>query len=152
MTHSDPVDRARSNYIQRLAIEDQPGQSEQVWTHTSDNQTFELCCIPFFPYGISLGDRLAIRDDGSFKVLEKSGHQTIRVMILDEAYAHERHTDFHDLIAQTGARSEIRGHASSYWAIDVDDATHAQRVIDVLTPLWVTRTIDWEWADPPLQT
>ncbi len=101
VTHSAPIDRARTNFIHRLAVD---GRFEQVWTRTDDQETFELCCIPFFPYGVSLGDRIAIRDDGSFQVVEKSGHQTIRVVIHDAQYAHERHADFHALIASTGAR------------------------------------------------
>lgn len=151
VTHPNPIGRARTNYIQRLAI-DQPasGRFEQVWTYTEDQRIFELCCIPFFPYGISLGDRLTIAEDGSFDVVEKSGHHTIRVVIHDEAYAHERHAEFHDLIAATGARSETVGHAPRYWAFDTDDAAHAQRLIDALAPLSHARTLDWEWADPPV--
>lgn len=80
----------------------------------------------------------------------KSGHQTIRVVTHDAGYAHERHADFHALIARTGARSEALGHASTYWALDVDNSDHAQRVITALTPLFEARIIDWEWADPPL--
>lgn len=101
VTHAEPVWRSRANYIHRLAI-DEPssGGYEQVWTRTGDQQIFELCCIPFFPYGVSLGDRLAIADDGSFTVVEKCGHQTIRVVIRDAAYAHERHAEFHDLVSR----------------------------------------------------
>ena len=149
VTHPEPVGRSRTNYIHRLAIDEPPGDRyEQVWTRTEDRQIFELCCIPFFPYGVSLGDRLAIADDGSFRVVQKSGHQTIRVVIHDAAYAHEHHAEFHDLIARTGARAEFFGHAATYWALDVDDHDHAQRVIDVLAPLSEARTLDWEWADP----
>jgi hypothetical protein len=152
VTHADPIGRAQTNYIHQLAV-DEPadGRFEQVWTRTDDRLTFELCCIPFFPYGVSLGDRITIGDDGSFRVLEKSGHQTIRVVIHDLQYAHERHAEFHDLIAGTGARWETLGHASTYWALDVDDAAHAERLINALTPLSEARTIDWEWADPPLK-
>ena len=150
VTHDNPIRRAKTNFIHRLAIDDPPtDRFEQVWTYTEDRQSFELCCIPFFPYGVSVGDRLVIAEDGSFKVLQKSGHQTIRVVIHDDRYAHEQHAEFHRLIVATGARWETFGHAPKYWALDLDDAAHAQRLIDVLTPLSDARTLDWEWADPP---
>ena len=151
VTHAEPVGRAKTNYIARIAVDKPPsGNYEQIWTNTEDQRVFELCCIPLFPYGLSLGDRITIAEDGSFEVVAKSGHRTIRVVINDEAYAHERHAEFHDLIAQTGVLWERHGHASTYWAFDVDSDEQAQRLIDVLTPLSAARTVDWEWADPPL--
>lgn len=66
VTHAEPVGRARTNHIHRLAADQPPAeQFEQIWTYTEDQQTFELCCIPFFPYGVSLGDRITINEDGS---------------------------------------------------------------------------------------
>lgn len=63
MTHPEPVGRSRTNYIQRVAIETGVADRfEQIWTYTEDQQVFELCCIPFFPYGVSLGDRITIAD------------------------------------------------------------------------------------------
>ena len=149
VTHSDPIGRERTNYINRIAIDNPPdGRFEQVWTHTDDNKVFELCCIPFFPYGVSYGDLIAITDDGAFQVVKKSGHQTIRVVIHDAKYAQERHAEFHGLIASAGVRSETSGHAASYWALDIENSNQAREVVRVLTPLSEVRTLDWEWADP----
>lgn len=58
-------------------------------------------CTPFFPYGISIGDRIAIADDGTFRILEKRGHPTIRAIVHDAQYAHEQLTDLHDLMLAT---------------------------------------------------
>jgi hypothetical protein len=80
-THSDPAWRDRTNFIARLHLGpyDMPGRWEQCWTHTEDQRLFEMCCIPFFAYGISLGDTLSIdRNTGAHQVLGKSGHRTIR--------------------------------------------------------------------------
>lgn len=149
VTHADPIGRAQTNYIHRVAVSDPPdGRFEQVWTRTDDNEVFELCCIPFFAYGVSFGDRIQIADDGAFQVVEKGGHQTIRVVIHDAEYAHERHAEFHGLIAGTGVRWETLGHAASYWALDIETSEQAHEVIRVVTPLSEARTLDWEWADP----
>ena len=107
--------RARTNHIHRLAVENPPdGRFKQVWTRTEDNKVFELCCIPFFPYSLAFGDPIKIADDGTFLIVEKSGHQTIRAVIHDAKYTHERHAEFHALIAGTGVRWETLGHASTY--------------------------------------
>lgn len=148
VTHSDPVERTRTNYIIRLAVNDPPDDHfEQVWTRTDDRITFELCCIPFFPYGVSLGDLVRVATDGTFEVVQKSGHQTIRVIILDAEFAHVKHTEFHDLVARTGVRCETFGHASSYWAFDIADGQQADALIAAITPFSEERILDWEWAD-----
>lgn len=58
-THDEPAARSRSNYIVRLDLtaDGLPGHYEQMWTRTDDRQRHELCCIPFFTYGLSLETR-----------------------------------------------------------------------------------------------
>lgn len=93
-THSDPVGRDRTNYIVKLDLTDHgmPGHFEQCWTRTDDQRLFELCCIPFFTYGQSLGDILeVILGTGQHKVESKSGHSTIRFAFTDDRRAHEQH-------------------------------------------------------------
>ncbi|HMM94847.1 DUF4265 domain-containing protein [Phycicoccus sp.] len=149
VTHGDPIGRAQTNYIHRIAVNDPPdGQFEQVWTRTDDGEVFELCCIPFFAYGVSFGDRIRIADDGVFQLVRKGDHRTIRVAIYDAEYAHKRHAEFHALITSTGVRWETLGHASSYWALDIEGSEQAHELIRVLTPLSEARILDWEWGDP----
>jgi hypothetical protein len=61
-THDEPAARERSNYIVRLDLtaDGLPGHYEQMWTRTDDRQRHELCCIPFFTYGLSLGDVITL--------------------------------------------------------------------------------------------
>jgi hypothetical protein len=97
-THAEPAARDRSNYILRLSLsaDGVTGHYEQMWTRTEDKQRHELCCIPFFTYGLSLGDVVTvITDDGDYRIESKGGHRTIRIAITDEAYAHEQHQDLH---------------------------------------------------------
>ncbi len=71
VTHDEPAARSRTNYILRLSLAANgfPGRYEQVWTRTEDNVNFELCCIPFFTYDLSLGDVVRkTTDDGCSKL------------------------------------------------------------------------------------
>ena len=150
-THDEPAARNRGNYILRLALsaDGLPGHFEQMWTRTDDEQRHELCCIPFFTYGLSLGDVITLTsDDGEYRVESKGGRRTIRIAVLDEAYAHERHEDLHSELAQLGVLTEFRGHAHGYAAVDIVDQGQADAVIDLLRPLVASGTLMWEWADP----
>jgi hypothetical protein len=150
-THDEPVGRERTNHIVRLdlAADGMPGHYEQMWTRTEDKQKFELCCIPFFTYGLSLGDVITLTNDGgAYRVESKSGHRTIRVAVLDPGYAHERHEELHGGLARIGVLTEFRGHASGYCAVDIADQIQADAVIELLRPLAERGTLTWEWADP----
>jgi hypothetical protein len=152
-THESPAARERSNYIVRLDLADDgmPGQYEQMWTRTEDGRHHELCCIPFFTYGLSLGDVILLTgDDGGRQMLAKSGHRTIRVAVQDETYAHEEHEGMHGALTKIGVLAEFRGHAHGYCAVDIADQAQADAVLDLLAPLVEAGTLIWEWADPPV--
>ena len=126
-----------------------PGHFEQMWTRTEDKRHHELCCVPFFTYGLSLGDVLTMTSEaGAYRVESKSGHRTIRVVVKDETYAHEQHEGLHSALTQIGVLAEFRGHANGYCAIDLANQAQADAVIAMLSPLVETGTLTWEWADP----
>lgn len=149
-THGEPVWRGRTNFIARIELSshDMPGRYEQLWTRTEDHQSFELCCIPFFPYGMSLGDILRIdRDSGSHKVISKGGHRTIRFAFGDDRTAHEEHEALHGaIVGDIGCLMEF--HSPHYGAIDLLDSQQDARVIAALTPFTRVGSMTWEWADP----
>jgi Domain of unknown function (DUF4265) len=150
-SHDEPAARGRANYVVRLGLtaDGMPGHYEQVWTRTDDGQKHEVCCIPFFVYGLSLGDVIrTIAPDGAYRVESKGGHRTIRVAFPDEADAHTRHEDLHGALARIGVLTEFRGHARGYCAVDIVDQVQADAVTAVLGPLGEAGTVMWEWADP----
>jgi hypothetical protein len=149
-THPEPVGRDRANFIVRLdlAPHGMPGCYEQVWTRTDDHRLFELCCIPFFTYGQSLGDVLEVTvGTGQHTFHAKSGHRTIRFNFTDHQQANEHHSDLHGAIAgQLGCAVEFSN--QRYGAIDLDTETDPDSVIALLTPLHDAGHLAWEWADP----
>jgi hypothetical protein len=150
ITHADPAWRERTNFIARLdlAQHGEPGRYEQVWTRTDDQHLFELCCIPFFTYGISLGDTLQIdRKTGTHTIHQKSGHRTIRIVFRSDKAAHQQHNQLHDTLTGTlGCLAEF--HGVHYAAIDLATDHQASAVIDMLAPLHDAGALIWEWADP----
>lgn len=63
---------------------------EQLWARQLDKHRFEICCIPFFVYGIALGDEVETVDseEGLYtvrQVVKKSGHHTFRIWFRNHA-------------------------------------------------------------------
>jgi uncharacterized protein DUF4265 len=101
-THAEPARRDEANFIVRLDLTEHgmAGQYEQMWTRTEDQHSFELCCIPFFTYGQSIGDVLEVKaETGQHRVLAKSGHRTIRFCFTGDRQAHEQHQVLHGALA-----------------------------------------------------
>lgn len=116
-THAEPARREEANFIVRLDLTEhgmagrQAGRYEQMWTRTEDQHSFELCCIPFFTYGQSIGDVLEVTlGTGGHRVLAKSGHRTIRFAFTDDRQAHEQHQVLHGaLVGELGCRVDFNG-------------------------------------------
>lgn len=150
VTHAEPVGRDRTNYIVRLDLANHgmPGSYEQMWVRTEDQRLFELCCIPFFTYGQSLGDILEVTPGtGRHRVHAKGGHRTIRFNFTDRHPAPVQHNNLHAaLVGQLGCLVEFS--SPRYGAIDLDTSTDADSVIALLDPLQREGHLIWEWADP----
>ena len=87
-THKAPVWGSRANFIIRadLSSHGLPGRFEQLWARKIGPTTFELCCVPFFAYGLALGDKVESNADFTIqKIVEKDGHKALRVAVaIDE--------------------------------------------------------------------
>jgi len=80
--HSTPAQLRRANYILQvdLAVHGLPGRYEQLWCSTVASGGYRLCCVPFFTYGMALGDILEANRDGLVTgVIERSGHKNLRL-------------------------------------------------------------------------
>ncbi len=84
-THPHPVWRDRINSALLMNIVEAGERFfEQLWAaYDPQKDAFQICCIPFYLYGVSLGDWLRLRktQTGVHKVdiVEVSGHTTLRV-------------------------------------------------------------------------
>jgi hypothetical protein len=84
VVHMSPVWRAASNYIIRadIAKEGLSRTVEQLWAREVGQFEFELCCIPFFTYGLALGDRVSTKPDLFLaEVTNPSGRGVVRVWL-----------------------------------------------------------------------
>lgn len=81
-THPNPVWREKANFIfgAKIIEHEQQVGWEQMWARRLDEFRFEVCCIPFFTYGINLGDEIETDNEFNFmKIINKSGQFGIRI-------------------------------------------------------------------------
>lgn len=130
-THSDPVWRDRANFIINARLPEE-GRWEQLWARKVSNDTFEICCIPFFLYDIALGDIVQTQDYRGrkyvfAKVREPSGRYVFRAHFGPSLNSRE---EIVDRLTELGAGMEWS--SATLLAIDALDLTHAQQIANFL--------------------
>lgn len=123
VTHDFPAWREKANFIIGIRLLD-PGiadlaESEQIWARQIEENVFEVCCVPFFAYGIALGDLVStIADKGEEyvinEIVERKGHTTYRIWFLDV----QRWDSIVEEIKGLGCSVEVRWEKSKLIAVD----------------------------------
>jgi Domain of unknown function (DUF4265) len=119
--HNSPAWGWKSNFIFQidLVVHDMPGRLEQFWGRRVANDLFEVCCIPFFTYGFSLGDVLKVDLERNrvIEVFESYGHQTLRICADSPSMGTQLHILLHEWVASTGLLYEW--YADGYLVVDL---------------------------------
>lgn len=134
VVHENPVWRDRSNFIihAELPETDRTRKFEQLFVKQLADDRFEVCCIPFFVYGIALGDVVATspKDERKYVVTEvakSSGRYVFRVWF-GESF-HPRDEVAEELKA-LGAL--IEWSSLNLLAVDATNKEHAQQIAGFL--------------------
>lgn len=128
--HHDPVWRERADFI--IAVRIEPGDTgidtEQIWASRLAKRRFEVCCIPFFVYDLSLGD--VVETDDAYlieNVVTWSGHHTFRVALSQARFPSE------ELVTELQNLGDLVEWSSPImFAVDSPDSVIAQRTADLL--------------------
>lgn len=127
VTHRDPIWRERSDFVIGMALEDDLGR-EQLFARQLGPYRFEICCIPFMTYGLSLSD-VVVTDDGYqvTEIVERSGRRTFRVWFGESFQPREE-------IAQDLARlgALLEWSSTNLLAVDAADASLAESIVAYL--------------------
>lgn len=118
-THVHPAWRDKANYIFQCRIESKNDRNEweQMWGTVIGDNTFMVCCIPFFVYGLSLGDIIKIDENRNFDIVEKSMNTTIRIWTADVDV--EKKSSFITKVLQLSDDAEM--HSTDLIAVSVDN-------------------------------
>lgn len=137
VVHEAPAWREKANFIIAASITDTSPQPrwrwEQLWARQTGEESFEVCCIPFFVYDLALGDEVGTETYEGKKyvvrrLLKQSGHYTFRVWLHQPSARGELTAALDGL----GCLWEQRWPASKMLAVDAADASAAQAVANYL--------------------
>lgn len=150
LVHPSPVWRDLSNYILQLLVDAEacPDEFEQVWTALQEDGSHVLCCIPFFLYGLSLGDQFEKLPSGSFRILSSSGRITIRVWMADATPLEKA-----NLVKQCQeCGCLIERSSENLIALDCENADRANAVQILLGKYASEGKIQYELANPVIES
>lgn len=148
VTHSDPVWRGTENHIAMVDLTpfDMANTLEQLWLKRVDEGSYVVCCIPFWAYGISLGDIVRLRgEEFVASVVKSSGRRTLRVLFPDSSEVSRLTEVVQGKIQQVDALSEWDG--ARYVVVDVADMVAASPLLDFLEDVVKKGLVFWEWSD-----
>jgi hypothetical protein len=147
--HERPVWRERANFLVHIDLHPWglPGRFEQLWVRREGERLFELCCIPFFPYGFHLGDVVETtpQDDLEFmvqRVVSPSGRRNIRIAVNDFADA-EGITNRLE-VASEDSRCPYEIYRSGYMAVDIPSPNHERVLLVAVNDLLQSKVIMME--------
>jgi hypothetical protein len=133
LTHQQPVWQDRSNFIINAELPERDGRFEQLWARQLSDDTFEVCCIPFFLSDVALGDVVQTEPAGErryvvARVVQPSGRYVFRVWFGETAYPRD---EIARRLETLGALLEWS--SVNLLAVDARDEHHAQEIADYLS-------------------
>ncbi|MEW1778717.1 DUF4265 domain-containing protein [Streptomyces sp. NPDC086777] len=149
VSHEDPAWRGENHEMAMvdLAPFDLPGMLEQLWLReVNEEGAYEVCCIPFYAYGVALGDVIEKGESGSMdRVIEKSGRRVLRILFSESRPALDSRPMLRRTLDSAGLLNEWNG--DRHVAIDVPDDSVMQPIYDSVRNEIEGTTAFWEWND-----
>jgi hypothetical protein len=128
--HARPAWGERSNYIANfdLDVSQLPLKWEQLWLRRVSEHRFEVCCIPFFAYGLHLGDVVTLSHSGVVETIATpSGHWTLRLFF---SAGSSRHDEVLEQLEAMGVEHEQC--SKSLYSLDTTGPEHVRNVMAFL--------------------
>jgi hypothetical protein len=126
-THQQPPD---ADFLVHADLEPHglAGAREQLWVKQVDERRFVMRSLPFFTYGIALGDEVSTDETLTITgVLRRSAHRLLRVAVEGDGADHF-HQEFHPLLDEERLVHEWRG--VGYVAIDTPPERDLSRLTE----------------------
>ncbi|MBO0879741.1 MAG: DUF4265 domain-containing protein [Mycobacterium sp.] len=150
-THDDPVWRGRANFILMadLSSSGMPGRWEQLWAQKTGDNGLILCCIPFFAYGIALGDEISANPGSEFewvmdRVIEDAGDVAVRAALVSDDWSKVADSLIR-YVEQVGLPWEI--HNQRYVAVSCRKPSgQLEELVGRLEALETDRKIEYEFS------
>jgi len=145
VTHSRPAWGDRADFLIAAALGPIEGalewKWEQLWARRISTNRFEVCCIPFFVYGLALGDEV---ETNELFVIQRrvrtAGHHTYRAWFTDP----DARIEVHETLTEWGYLVEWRYSTGDLIAIDAESEKSAQVLVKYLEDHARAERLIWE--------
>ncbi|MEV7860914.1 DUF4265 domain-containing protein [Streptomyces hirsutus] len=123
------------------------GMLEQLWLRKlPEDSGYEVCCIPFYAYGLALGDIVGKSEaDTIDRLIGRSGRRVLRVFFVDPRPSGDSRAALRSAVASANLLSEWNG--EHHVAIDVPDVSAMQPVFESVQDEIQKGAAFWEWSD-----
>ncbi|MEU9603213.1 DUF4265 domain-containing protein [Streptomyces sp. NPDC048057] len=149
ISHEEPVWRGEGNQLAMVDLRafGLERMLEQLWLReASESGSYAVCCIPFYAYGLALGDVVRLNASGGVeRLVRKSGRRVLRVLFAEDRPSADSRSALREAVDACGLLSEWNGERQV--AIDVLDASIIQPVYDSVQEEIRNGTAFWEWSD-----
>ncbi|WP_069174386.1 DUF4265 domain-containing protein [Streptomyces griseus] len=151
IVHDDPAIMSTDQYITMvdLAPFGFAQHMEQIWLGVNEDGTYEVLCIPFRVYGMSLHDVVELDGDDVVARIVRSGrHRTMRGLIAPAVSAEgisEIFASVNQLVETSGFLCEWSGHR--HVAIDIPPGSDSQVIQKFFASQREAERVYWEWSD-----
>ncbi|MBS0201653.1 MAG: DUF4265 domain-containing protein [Planctomycetes bacterium] len=116
--HYNPVQASDFFIRVDLSTHGMPGRFEQLWAKQENDRVFRICCVPFFTYGIALGDTVETDDAFTFqRIVSKGGYKVLRIAVVNRTNETHLHSMLHGWVEQSGLPYEW--YCDGYLSVDL---------------------------------
>ncbi|WP_206308864.1 DUF4265 domain-containing protein [Streptomyces sp. A1136] len=149
VSHEAPVWRDEKSLMAMLDLApfDLQGMREQLWLRQVGVEgNYEVCCIPFYAYGLALGDVVQKNESGNIdRLIRKSGRRALRILFAEPRPLSDSRSALRRAVHIAGLLSEWNG--DRHVAIDVPNLSAMQPIFDCVQGEIQGGTAFWEWSD-----
>ncbi|MFC8827592.1 DUF4265 domain-containing protein [Streptomyces sp. NPDC057137] len=124
-------------------------RGEQLYCHGGSRTiegSYEVCCIPFYAYGLALGDVVGRNESGAVdRLISKSSRRVLPVYFAEPRPLTDTRSALRRAVESTGLLSEWNG--DHQIALDVPDISVMQSIFNCVQEEIESGTAFWEWSD-----
>jgi hypothetical protein len=137
VTHETPVWRDRANFLIFAVVDPDAERAvvrwEQLWARQLQQYRFEICCIPFFPYNLALGDEVETKPfKDKIYVVDHVVTPSLRYVYRAWFSTPQMRGIVHSQLESLGCLLEWRSTNSNLLAVDCSSLELAQTTADIL--------------------